>query len=137
MAPDLNVSDLVDRSKIGAFQISIFILCALCLIMDGFDVQAMGYVAPAVIDEWHISNSVLGPVFGAALLGIDGGTLAVGHPADVCVFDPSAHWTVERTTLKSQGKNTPFLGLEVPGRVKHTLIDGVTVGGVGEGATNA
>lgn len=67
----------------------------------------------------------------AALLGIEGGTLAVGHPADVCIFDASVHWTVERTTLKSQGKNTPFLGLEVTGRVKHTLIDGVPVGGVG------
>jgi dihydroorotase len=60
----------------------------------------------------------------ATLLGIDAGTLAVGHPADVCIFDPAAHWVVDRVSLKSQGKNTPFLGLEVPGRVKHTLIDG-------------
>jgi len=65
----------------------------------------------------------------AALLGIDGGTLAVGHPADICIFDPNAHWIVDRTSLKSQGKNTPFLGLEVPGRVRHTLIDGVPVTG--------
>src|SRR5205085_7846008 len=61
----------------------------------------------------------------ASLLGIDAGTLATGHPAEVCVFDANAHWLVERMSLTSQGKNTPFLGLEVPGRVMHTLIDGV------------
>jgi dihydroorotase len=65
----------------------------------------------------------------ALLLDIDAGTLATGHPADVCVFDPAAHWKVEPAALKSQGKNTPFLGLELPGRVRHTLVDGVVVGG--------
>jgi len=73
----------------------------------------------------------------ATLLGIDAGTLAVGHAADVCIFDPAAHWIVDRASLKSQGKNTPFLGLEVPGRVKHTLIDGVPVGGLAPTALNA
>ncbi|HEY2816759.1 MAG TPA: dihydroorotase [Casimicrobiaceae bacterium] len=66
----------------------------------------------------------------AALLGIDAGTLEIGHAADICIFDPDAHWIVDRASLKSQGKNTPFLGLEVPGRVQHTLIDGVAVGGL-------
>ena len=66
----------------------------------------------------------------ATLLGIEAGTLAVGHAADVCIFDPAAHWIVDRASLKSQGKNTPFLGVEVPGRVRHTLIDGILVGGL-------
>lgn len=65
----------------------------------------------------------------AALLGIEAGTLAVGSAADVCIFDPAAHWTVSARTLQSQGKNTPFLGLEVPGRVKHTLVGGVVAAG--------
>ena len=60
---------------------------------------------------------------------IDAGTLATGHPADVCIFDPAAQWKVEPSALKSQGKNTPFLGLELPGRVRHTLVDGVVFGG--------
>jgi dihydroorotase len=63
----------------------------------------------------------------AALLGVAAGTLAPGHPADVCVFDPAAHWKVERTTLRSQGKNTPFLGFEVPGQVRYTLVGGHVV----------
>jgi len=61
----------------------------------------------------------------ASLLGVAGGALAVGNAADICIFDPAAHWTVSARTLRSQGKNTPFLGLEVPGQVKHTLVGGV------------
>jgi dihydroorotase len=63
----------------------------------------------------------------AAILGLDAGHLAVGQPADVCVFDADAHWRVEPKALRSQGKNTPFLGLEVPGRVRYTLVGGQVV----------
>ena len=63
----------------------------------------------------------------AAVLGIDAGHLAVGSPADVCIFDPEASWTVDPAMLKSQGKNTPFLGLEVAGRVRVTLVGGQVV----------
>jgi dihydroorotase len=60
----------------------------------------------------------------ARILGIQAGTLGVGAPADICVFDPRAPFRISRETLKSQGKNTPFLGLELEGRVRYTLIDG-------------
>jgi dihydroorotase len=63
----------------------------------------------------------------ARVLGIDAGHLGVGQAADLCIFDPAAHWTVEPRALKSQGKNTPFLGLEVPGRVRATLVEGQIV----------
>ncbi len=63
----------------------------------------------------------------ARVLGLDAGHLGIGHVADVCIFDPSAHWTVEPCALRSQGKNTPFLGLEVPGRVRTTLVGGQVV----------
>ena len=63
----------------------------------------------------------------ARVLGIDAGHLGVGQAADLCIFDPAAHWTVEPRALKSQGKNTPFLGLEVPGRVRATLVGGQVV----------
>ena len=63
----------------------------------------------------------------AAILGIDAGHLGVGAPADVCIFDPAAHWRVEPAALRSQGKNTPFLGLEVPGKVRMTLVAGHVV----------
>jgi dihydroorotase len=63
----------------------------------------------------------------AAILGIAPPTLAVGGAADLCVFDPAAAWTIRREVLRSQGKNTPFLGLEVAGRVRATLVGGRVV----------
>lgn len=60
----------------------------------------------------------------AAVLGIDCGHLAVGAPADVCIFDPDAVWQVQPENLRSKGKNTPFLGYELQGRVRVTLVDG-------------
>ena len=63
----------------------------------------------------------------ASILGIAVPSLANGTPADVCVFDPAAAWVVRPEALRSQGKNTPFLGLEVVGRVRATLVGGHVV----------
>lgn len=63
----------------------------------------------------------------ARILGIKAGTLSVGAAADICIFDPQAEVMVNRSNLKSQGKNTPFLGYSLPGRVKATLLDGKLV----------
>lgn len=63
----------------------------------------------------------------AHILGLDVGHLSVGSAADVCVFDPEAYWKIEPAALKSQGKNTPFLGLELQGKVRYTLVDGQVV----------
>ncbi len=60
----------------------------------------------------------------ARILGLPAGTLTVGAAADVCVFDPHGSLRVTKNKLKSQGKNTPFLGMELPGRVRYTLLDG-------------
>lgn len=63
----------------------------------------------------------------AQLLGQKMGHLSVGAHADICVFDPKATWLVERNSLRSQGKNTPFSGYEMQGRVRYTLLDGQIV----------
>lgn len=60
----------------------------------------------------------------ARVLGVDAGHLAVGAPADVCIFDPERRWTILPGALKSQGKNTPFLGFELQGKVRYTLVGG-------------
>jgi dihydroorotase len=60
----------------------------------------------------------------ARVLGVPAGTLGVGQAADICVFDPEAPVRITRERLKSQGKNTPFLGAELTGEVRFTLIDG-------------
>lgn len=63
----------------------------------------------------------------ARILGVDTGHLAAGAAADVCIFDPERYWTVGPGTLRSQGKNTPYLGIELKGRVRWTLVDGLIV----------
>jgi dihydroorotase len=51
----------------------------------------------------------------------------VGNAADICIFDPKQHWTVTEEALLSAGKNTPFLGWELSGKVTRTLLAGRTV----------
>jgi dihydroorotase len=57
-------------------------------------------------------------------LAASAGRIVEGGVADLCLFDPQAHWRVEPGTLKSQGQHTPFAGLELPGRVAATLVAG-------------
>ena len=52
------------------------------------------------------------------------GQLVVGAVADICVFDPAAYWVVTPAELKSQGRHTPFSGLELPGVVRATVAGG-------------
>ena len=63
----------------------------------------------------------------ASIIGIAQPTLRSGSPADLCIYDPSEAWTVRREALRSQGKNTPFLGIELLGRVRYTLLAGQVV----------
>jgi dihydroorotase len=60
----------------------------------------------------------------AQVLGIDSGHLAPGQRADICIFDPNRHWTLNPEELISQGHNTPFKGWELPGQVTYTLLEG-------------
>lgn len=55
------------------------------------------------------------------------GRIEVGGAADLCLFDPSIAWTVGGAALKSQGKNSPFTGFEMQGRVRMTLVGGSVV----------
>lgn len=65
---------------------------------------------------------VLGPALGT--LQASAGQLLDGGVADVCVFDPNAAWTVAPSALRSQGRNTPFAGHELPGVVRCTIVGG-------------
>lgn len=66
----------------------------------------------------------------AAIAGVSdrhGSPLAVGRPANITVFDPSASWTVDATALASKSTNTPYAGRTMRGLVRHTLLSGVPV----------
>jgi len=60
----------------------------------------------------------------AEILGLDAGALTVGFPADICIFDPSANWQVNAQNWLSVGRNTPYWGQTLSGRVMHTLQAG-------------
>jgi len=63
----------------------------------------------------------------ARILGLPYGTLSVGAPADVVIFDPTRKWRVEPGRLRSKSKNTPFGGWEMTGKVMMTMVGGRVV----------
>ena len=81
-ARTINIPELLANSKVGPLQKRVFILCALCLIIDGFDVQAMGYVAPAVFAELKLPPPALGSLLAAANFGVLIGSLVFSPLAD-------------------------------------------------------
>jgi dihydroorotase len=60
----------------------------------------------------------------ARILGEDTGVLQAGRKADLVVFDPQQSWVVDAATLASSGKNSPFIGQELTGRARWTLVGG-------------
>jgi AAHS family 4-hydroxybenzoate transporter-like MFS transporter len=80
--PAIDLVDFIDRQPVGGFQIRLLLICAGVLFLDGFDTQAIGYVAPALAKEWHLGKGALGPVFSAGLFGLMIGALVFGPLAD-------------------------------------------------------
>ena len=82
-------------------------------------------VAEEVLDlTTAIARITVGP---AQILHLPLGQLDPGRVADVCIFDPGARWVLSEATLVSEGRNTPFLGQELVGRVSWTLLAGRVV----------
>src|SRR6202049_597274 len=77
-----DVAQFIDAQPVGGFQIKLLLTCAAVLFLDGFDTQAIGYVAPALAKDLGLSRSVLGPVFSAGLFGLMIGALLFGPLAD-------------------------------------------------------
>jgi AAHS family 4-hydroxybenzoate transporter-like MFS transporter len=80
--PAIDLVDFIDRQPVGGFQIRLLLTCAAVLFLDGFDTQAIGYVAPALAKEWGLTKGALGPVFSAGLFGLMIGALVFGPLAD-------------------------------------------------------
>ena len=78
----VDVADFIDQQPVVGFQVRLLLLCAAVLFMDGFDTQAIGYVAPDLAREWSLPRGALGPVFSAGLFGLMIGALIFGPVAD-------------------------------------------------------
>lgn len=94
----------------GASSIEHFLPLAVNLAeQDSMDLQAI------------IRTITLNP---ATVLGIEAGALSVNRPADICIFNPNNKTVIHPNNMVSAGKNTPFAGMELSGRVQTTLVDG-------------
>jgi MFS transporter, AAHS family, 4-hydroxybenzoate transporter len=78
----VDVVEFIDQQPVGGFQIRLLLACAAVLFLDGFDTQAIGFVAPSLAKEWGLTKSALGPVFSAGLFGLMIGALIFGPLAD-------------------------------------------------------
>jgi len=78
----IDVSRIIDNHPLSRFQLGVFALCALTIVIDGFDVQSIAYVAPVLTQAFHIDRAMLGPVFSAGLVGTVLGALLIAPLAD-------------------------------------------------------
>ena len=78
LQPSSTFPSIIDRHPVGSFQLRLLLICAAVLFIDGFDTQAIGYVAPAVARRWNCPRGALGPVFSAGLFGLMIGALIFG-----------------------------------------------------------
>lgn len=76
------LNDLIDQQKVGGYQKFILMTCLLLMIMDGYDIQAMAYAAPLIMDQWQIDKTMLGVVFSASLFGLFAGSLFLSSLSD-------------------------------------------------------
>ncbi|GJJ01184.1 dihydroorotase [Duganella rhizosphaerae] len=102
----------------GATGLELLLSLALKWADDYAATQDTGSVRPLARALARITSDA------ARVAGLDAGTLSVGASADVCLFDPEARWTVEASALASQGKHTPFIGYNLAGQVRTTIVAG-------------
>ena len=79
-----------------------------------------GYLTPMQMAEKMSYNP-------AKIVGLDKGDIQPGKKADIVIFDPHETYRIDKNTFASKGRNTPFHGREVTGRVKCTICDGKVV----------
>src|SRR5690606_23023582 len=78
----IDVQGFLDKQKLSGVQILTLFLCFFIVAVDGFDTAAIGFIAPAIRDEWSLDAVHLAPVFGAGLFGLMAGSLIFGPLAD-------------------------------------------------------
>ena len=89
------VGDVIDEQPMRRFQIGVVVMCGLIAVLDGFDTQCIGFLAPAIADTLNIPLHSFAPVFVAGLLGLMGGAGTLGPVAD----RHGRKWTIVASTV--------------------------------------
>lgn len=90
----------------------------------------LGLVKTRLIDKGYLSwaDAVRKMTYNPArILGLSGGTLEEGSDADITIIDPDKKWTVKKEEFRSKSKNSPFIGWELSGKVRCTILGGRVV----------
>ncbi|SQC19703.1 4-hydroxybenzoate transporter [Klebsiella pneumoniae] len=78
----VDVKAWIDARPVSRFQWNVLLLCFIIIMLDGYDAAVMGFVAPALIEDWGISRAEMGPILGAAMFGVAIGALVAGPLSD-------------------------------------------------------
>jgi AAHS family 4-hydroxybenzoate transporter-like MFS transporter len=78
----VDVTEIIEQARFGSLQLLILVLCAWIALLDGFDTQAIAYVAPVIAEQWGIAMAGFGPIFGAGLAGLTVGAFVLSPAAD-------------------------------------------------------
>jgi AAHS family 4-hydroxybenzoate transporter-like MFS transporter len=81
-ATSTDVQGFLNQNRFSGFQWIIFAICFVVVLLDGFDTAAIGYIAPSLVAEWHVTRPELAPALSAALFGLAIGALSSGPLAD-------------------------------------------------------
>jgi AAHS family 4-hydroxybenzoate transporter-like MFS transporter len=81
-ANTIDITKVIEEAPFGRFQLLILVLCAWIALLDGFDTQAIAYVAPVIAEQWGIAMAGFGPIFGAGLAGLTVGAFVLSPAAD-------------------------------------------------------
>lgn len=78
----LRLPGFIDQRRLGGFQMRTVLLCGLVMLLDGFDTQAINYMAPAITQDWGVSKATMATIFSAALVGLMIGYLLLAPLSD-------------------------------------------------------
>jgi MFS transporter, AAHS family, 4-hydroxybenzoate transporter len=124
--PTVDVSAVIDRQPLGRLQYTVFLLCWANLFVEGFDTQAVAYVAPSLGHAWNLSRGALGTALSAGLLGLTIGSILIAPLADRAGRRPVI---VLSTLLFGAMTLLTPLATSVRGLIAWRLLTGLGLGG--------
>jgi AAHS family 4-hydroxybenzoate transporter-like MFS transporter len=128
----VDVSAALDLAPFGPVQFTVLAFTFLCLIADGFDIQAIAFVAPPLTKLWAIDRSALGPVFAAALFGMVTGAAGIGRFGDRYGRKTAL---VVSCALVAAGSLASAVATSPTDLAVYRLLTGIGIGGVMPNAT--